>query len=134
MKSSTARGTGKFKETTVPVQDAVNDAKNVDSSKWKPIDWDGMTEEQAFQEDPVEVMTQRGKVIASQTWSSGSWSTIYQYKRRYFVVDEVEVCDFDNAADAFLRAGIGSDGFDEIDSLEVDPEYKHLTSRSDEEV
>ncbi|MBM3396662.1 MAG: hypothetical protein FJY37_18940, partial [Betaproteobacteria bacterium] len=55
--------------------------------KWNSAEWDGMSERQAFDEDPIEVMSKMGKVIASQTWRNGSWSTVYEYKGRFFSVD-----------------------------------------------
>lgn len=73
---------------------------------WHPEDWDGMTEEEAFEEDPVGVMNALGEHIASRTWRCGSWSDVYEYRGRSYAIDEVEMCDFDNLDDAMERANI----------------------------
>ena len=87
-------------------------------------DWYGMTEEEAFEDDPVEVLSALGTELASQTWSHGSWSNVYEYKGKYFSCDEESMEEFDNPKDAFDRASIGRDDYDEIDSQWIHPNYQ----------
>ena len=53
-------------------------------SLFNPDDWGGMTEEEAFEEDPGGVLSILGTQIASQAWSHGSWSYVYEYKGKNF--------------------------------------------------
>ena len=91
---------------------------------FNPDDWYGMTEEEAFEDDPGEVLSVLGTEIASQTWSHGSWSYVYEYKGKYFSLDEVSLEEFDNPKDAFDRASIGRDDYDKIDSQWIHPDYE----------
>ena len=100
------------------------DDSEEESPQWDPDAWDGLTEEEAFESDPDAVIEKMGKVIASQTWRGGSWAFVTEYNGRYFSTDEVEREEFDNAADAFSRAGIGRDTFDEIMDLSISPKYE----------
>ncbi len=87
-------------------------------------DWYGMTEEEAFEEYSGELLLELGTEIASQTWSHGSWSNVYEYKGKYFSCDEVSTEEFDNPKDAFDRASIGRDDYDKIDSQWIHPDYE----------
>jgi len=100
--------------------------------KWRPQDWDGLSEEEAFAEQPNEVLDLQGEIIASQTWAGGSWSYVYEYNSQFYSCDEVDCVGFANAKDAFSRAGIGRDTYDEIDSLWIDPDFAHLGPDADE--
>lgn len=73
-----------------------------------------------------------GRRLAEQTWSGGSWSSVYEYRGRFFSVDEEEVVDFADAREAFVRAGIGRDTYDGIDYLWVAAGYEHLVREDDE--
>ena len=97
-----------------------------ETSDWDPEQYDGMTEEEAFKEYGGEIVMDRGKKIASQSWRSGSWSSVYEYKGKFYSFDEVENLEFDNPKEAFERANIGRDDWDEIWSQKIDPEYTHL--------
>ena len=44
---------------------------------FNPDDWNGKTEEYAFEEDAGGVLSVLGTEIAYQTWSYGSWSIVY---------------------------------------------------------
>ena len=94
--------------------------------EWDPEKWDGLTEEEAWEQDPLEVLFTMGDEIASQAWRGGSWSTVYEYKNRFFVVDEVETVEYNNAREAFAGAGIGQSTYDEISTLSVAQEYEYL--------
>ena len=98
-----------------------------DASKtaWKPEEWGGVSEEQAFDEDPMAVLEARGMKVASQTWSGGSWSSVYKYNGKYYAIDEVELCEYQNPKEAFERAGIGRDTYDNIFYMDVEPGYDH---------
>lgn len=96
--------------------------------EWNPDDWDGMTEEEAFDCDCGEVLRKLGKEVASQMWSGGSDSVVYEYKGQYFVMDEVETCEYDNPKDAFERAGIGRDTFDSIVHMHVARGYEQYVN------
>ena len=87
-------------------------------------DWYGKTEEEAFEDNPGEVIRVLGTELASQTWSNGSWSNVYEYKGKFFSFDEVSMEEFDNPKDAFDRASIGRDDYDEIDSQWIHPNYQ----------
>ena len=41
-----------------------------------------------FENATMEVLEANGNIIASQQWSGGSWADVYEYKSRYFAVDE----------------------------------------------
>jgi hypothetical protein len=41
-----------------------------------------------FENATMEVLAVNGNIIASQRWSGGSWADVYEYKGRYFAVDE----------------------------------------------
>lgn len=97
-----------------------------DPGPWDAKKWGGLTEEEAFLEDPGEVIVERGHCIASQVWKSGSWSYVYEYMGRFYSIDEVELKEFENAKDAFIRASIGRDTFDEIEQPYVIKEYAHI--------
>ena len=91
---------------------------------FKSEDWYGMTEEEAFEEDAGELLLLLGTEIASQTWSYGSWSNVYEYKGKFFSCDEVSMEEFDNPKDAFDRASIGRDDYDKINSQWIHPDYE----------
>jgi len=93
-------------------------------SLFNPDDWDGMTEEEAFEEYSGELLLLLGTEIASQTWSYGSWSNVYEYKGKFFSCDEVSMEEFDNPKDAFDRASIGRDDYDKINSQWIHPDYE----------
>lgn len=93
---------------------------------WSPDEWDGMSEEDALDGVFDEVMDRYGKQIATQNWAGGSWVAVYEYRGRFFVVDEVERSEFSNVEDAFERAGIGRAVYDEIRDQHVSPDYAHL--------
>ena len=76
----------------------------------------------------LDLVAERGNNIASQQWRSGSWCDVYEYKDRYFAVDEFGVSECGSAGDAFGQAGIGRDIYDEISHLSVAPEYQHLVA------
>ena len=65
-----------------------NPRSQPDNSEWNPDDWYGMTEDEAMEEDLMEVLMRRGKEIAKQEWSGGSWSSVYEYKGRFYSIDE----------------------------------------------
>ncbi len=98
----------------------------MNTAEWNPDDWDGLTEEQAFAEDPASVIRERGTLIASQAWSCGSGSEVYEYKGRYHAFDDAEAYDRDTALEAFKAAGILNDQFDPITYTRVAPTYRHL--------
>ena len=52
---------------------------------FNPDDWNGMTEEYAFEEDADGVLSVPGTEIAYQKWSYGSRSNVYEYKGKYFI-------------------------------------------------
>ena len=83
-----------------------------------------MTEEYAFEEDAGGVLSVLGTEIAYQTWSYGSWSNVYEYKGKYFSLDEVDLEEFDNPKEAFDRASIGRDDYDKIDTQWIHPDYE----------
>jgi hypothetical protein len=96
-------------------------------------DLNGITEEGEFEEDPFDVVSTCGEKIAEQSWSGGSWSSVYKYKDRYFVLDEVEFSEFEDAREAFQRAGIGRSDYDKISNISVAPAYRHLVSPDKED-
>ena len=57
---------------------------------------------------------------------NGSWSNVYEYNGKFYSFDEVNMVEFDSPQDAFKRANIGRNDFDEIDSQYIDSKYKHL--------
>ena len=75
---------------------------------------------------PGDVVMELGEEIASQSWRNGSWSNVYEYNEKFYSLDEVDMVEFDYPQDAFKRAKIGRNDFDEIDSQYVDSKYKHL--------
>jgi hypothetical protein len=85
-----------------------------------------MTDIIDFENATIEVLAAHGNIIASQQWSGGSWADVYEYKGRYFAVDEAGLMELSNAADAFSQAGIGRDTYDKISHLDVSPAYRHL--------
>ena len=98
---------------------------------WDPRPWGGLTEEQAFEEQPLAVVSERGRDIASVTWRQGSWANAWEYRGRFFVSDEVEFTECASAAEALQRAGVDRDCYDAIESQWVDPAYEHLLERDD---
>jgi hypothetical protein len=74
----------------------------------------------------LELVTGAGANIASQQWSGGSWCDVYEYKGRYFAVDEGGLAECGSAADAFIQAGIGRDTYDKISHVSISPDYRHL--------
>jgi hypothetical protein len=82
-------------------------------------------------EDLAQVVIDEGEKIAEQTWSCGSWSSVFKYKNSYYAIDEVEMTRFDDARGAFLRANIGKSTYDRISHMSVAPAYRHFIS-SDE--
>lgn len=97
-------------------------------SPWNPDDWGGLTEAEAFEENSFEVLLERGEQIASQTWRSGSFSSVYEYKGRFYALDEAGMEDYDNVSDAFSRANIGSGEHDELMDTDVAPAYQYLVT------
>lgn len=91
---------------------------------WNPDDWGGMSEEEAFEEEAMKVLHERGIEIASQSWSGGSWSYVYKYNGKYYAIDEVEMCEYANPKEAFERAGIGRDTYDKIYHMSVASGYE----------
>ena len=79
-----------------------------------------------FENATMEVLVAHGKIIASQQWSGGSWADVYEYKGRYFAVDEVGLTELGSAADAFTQAGIGRDTYDAISHVSISPDYQYL--------
>lgn len=70
---------------------------------------------------PSEVFKDLGILLAEQTWSGGSWVSIYSYDGKYFVSNEVETSIADTEAEAFRLGGIDNDSFDEILHSKVSP-------------
>jgi hypothetical protein len=85
-----------------------------------------MTDIIDFENATMEVLAAHGNIIASQQWSGGSWADVYEYKGRYFAVDESGLMELGNAADAFSQAGIGRDTYDKISQVSISPDYQHL--------
>lgn len=98
----------------------------MNSAEWNPDDWDGLTEDEAFAEDPGEVLDQRGTLIAKQSRRGGSWSCVYAYKGRFYSWNEAEWTSWDTAQEAFAAATIGDTFIDEIIDLKVAPKYRNL--------
>ena len=105
--------------------------KRSEPTDWNPEDWDGLTEEEAFAEDPGEVLDQRGTLIADQSRRSGSWSCVYAYNGLFYSWGEAEWTAWDTASEAFAAATIGDTFFDEIIDIKVAPEYRHLLADDD---
>jgi hypothetical protein len=74
----------------------------------------------------LDLVTTHGANIASHQWSGGSWADVYEYKGRYFAVDESGMMELSSAADAFTQAGIGRDTYDKISHVSISPDYQHL--------
>ena len=74
-----------------------------------------------FKNATLDVLIVKGTNIASQQWRGGSWADVYEYKGRYFAVDESSLIEFGSAVDAFIQAGIGRDTYDAISHLDVSP-------------
>jgi len=85
-----------------------------------------MEDDEEYEEDPREVLESAGNVIGSQTWSGGSWVTVYEYKGKFFTSNEVELTECDTAQQAFSRANFDGEQFDTIDQQFIDPQYEHL--------
>ncbi len=98
--------------------------------KGDPVRFDGLSEDEMFIEDPTIVVQEMGDHIASQTWSGGSWSDVYEYKGLFWAQDEVDFVEFDNPLDAFSRAGIGNDDFDNINSQHIARKYEYLIKQA----
>lgn len=96
------------------------------NNDWDPEAWDGLTEEEAFAEDPHAVISERGTLIAEQAWNCGSGSVVYAYKGRFHAFDDAEAYDCDTALEAFEKAGILRDTWDKIEYTRVAPAYRHL--------
>ena len=95
---------------------------------WNLELWGGMTEQQAFEDNPSLVLEAMGEKVASQTWNCGSWSSVYKYREKYYSLDEVEVCEFQQPSEAFKRANIGNESFSKIDSLSISQGYESFVS------
>lgn len=80
-----------------------------------------MTEEDMFDEDLIDRLQSNGKVIGSQAWSNGSWSTVYEHAGKYYAVDEVELTECHSAEEAFRRANFGEQQHNKIDQQFIDP-------------
>jgi len=70
---------------------------------------------------PSDLYIELGEPVSEQTWSGGSWVSIYLYDGKYFVVNEVEVKIADTEADAFKIGGIDNDAFDDTSHSQVRP-------------
>jgi len=88
-----------------------------------------MTDIIGFENVTMEVLAAQGTIIASQQWSGGSWADVYEYKGRYFAVDEGGLAECGSAADAFIQAGIGRDTYDKISHVSISPDYQHLVDQ-----
>jgi hypothetical protein len=88
-----------------------------------------MTDIIDFKNATIEVLAEHGNIIASQQWSGGSWADVYEYKGRYFAVDESGLTECGSAGNAFAQAGIGRDTYDKITHLDISPEYQHLVDQ-----
>ena len=95
-------------------------------SSLSQIDENNIVDNEEYDEDPHEVLESDGNVIGSQTWSGGSWVTVYEYKGKFFVSNEVEITECDTAKQAFSRANFGGQQYDKVDQRFVDPQYDHL--------
>jgi hypothetical protein len=104
------------------------DLKSIETDRrtpqWNAENWDGLSEDDAFEEDPLSVLIEMGTEIAAQSWSGGSWSNVYEYRGRYYAVDEGGMDDYDHPREAFERAGIGRETFDTIIHLDVAPDFE----------
>ena len=100
--------------------------KYVPDAQWDPERWNGLSQEEAMEHMPGDVVMELGEEIASQSWRNGSWSNVYEYNGKFYSLDEVDMVEFDYLQDAFKRANIGRNDFDEIDSQYIDSKYKHL--------
>ena len=100
--------------------------KYVPDAQWDPERWNGLSQEEAMEQMPGDVVMELGEEIASQSWRNGSWSNVYEYNGKFYSFDEVDMVEFDYPQDAFKRANIGRNDFDEIDSQYIDSKYKHL--------
>ena len=100
--------------------------KYVPDAQWDPERWNGLSQEEAMEQMPGDVVMELGKEIASQSWRNGSWSNVYEYNGKFYSLDEVDMVEFDYPQDALKRVNIGRDDFDEIDSQYVDSKYEHL--------
>ena len=95
-------------------------------SSLSQIDENNIVDDEEYDEDPRQVLESDGNVIGSQTWSGGSWVTVYEYKGKFFVSNEVEITECDTAEKAFSRANFGGQQYDKIDQQFVDPQYEHI--------
>jgi hypothetical protein len=93
---------------------------------------DDTEDDPADDEGLAEIVADQGEKIAEQQWSGGSWSSVYKFENRYYVIDEVEMTVFDDANAALLRANIGSSDHDSISHVSVAPAYRHLVSSDDD--
>ena len=100
--------------------------KYVPDAQWDPERWNGLSQEEAMEQMPGDVVMELWEEIASQSWRNGSWSNVYEYNEKFYSLDEVDMVEFDYPQDAFKRANIGRNDFDEIDNQYVDSKYKHL--------
>ena len=105
-------------------------ATSTSNTDWDAGAWDGMSEEEALEWDLIEVLSKLGTIIASQSWARGSWSTVYEYKGRYFAVDEVQGQVCSSAEEAFERASIGKDAYDEINKLYIMKGYERYLAEN----
>jgi len=81
--------------------DLLEPSQTQTDDEWNPEDWDGMSEEEAFDCDAKEVLDKLGREVASQMWSGGSASSVYEYKGRYYVMDYGS--NFEGANISFYR-------------------------------
>ena len=107
-------------------EDLFISTKYVPDAQWDSERWNGLSQEEAMEQMPGDVVMELGEEIASQSWRNGSWSNVYEYNGKYYSLDEVDMVEFDYPQDAFKRANIGRNDFDEIDSQYIDSKYKHL--------
>lgn len=100
--------------------------KYVPDAQWDSERWNGLSQEEAMDQMPGDVVMELGEEIASQSWRNGSWSNVCEYNGKFYSLDQVDMVEFDYPQDAFKRANIGRNDFDEIDSQYIDSKYKHL--------
>ncbi|MEJ2535334.1 MAG: hypothetical protein P8008_07725 [Gammaproteobacteria bacterium] len=98
---------------------------------WNRDEWDGMSEAEAFNACPSDVIDRYGREIAGVSWEHGSWATAWECRGRFFAQDEVELTECATAAEALECTGVDRDWFDAIESQWVDEEFIHLLAEDE---
>ncbi len=78
---------------------------------------------------PVELVTKVGELVAEQSGASGSWTRVYLFDTKYFIVNEAGNTVVETEAEALKTASITTDAFDDITSPRVHPTSQISSSK-----